>query len=316
MNEFLEALSATVAATERLIVCGFVGDPDKTEISAWRPRPWNRGREFPLSPQANAYVTVASFTQAADGTWRRRGDTFAAGHALMIDDLGTKVPLDIIAPLPPTAMIETSPGNFQAWYMFKEALRDRGKFDAIIRAFIANKLLGADPGMAGVTRVGRVPGFVNAKRKYLSEHGLPWKVRVQSLDGERRYSPDEIVAAFGLRLLGTTEPRERLVPTDAADRIATFLSHYKWLKAHGVLKREEPDLSGWIQITCPWVDGHTGGADTGAAICEPNAENGWHGGFKCWHGHDINKGWQDLTDWILEQTVEELERANTQGQQA
>ncbi len=315
MNAFLEALTANLSVSERMIVCGFVGDPDKTEISAWRPRPWGRGKEFPLSPQANAYITVASFNQAADGTWRRRGDGFAAGHALMIDDLGTKVPMDVIAPLKPSAMIETSPGNYQGWYFFQEALRDRGKFDAIIRAFIANKLLGADPGMAGVTRVGRVPGFVNAKRKYLTEDGYPWKVRVEALDGALRYTPDEIVAAFGLRLLGTTEPRERLVPTDAADRIAAFLSHYKWLQAHGVLKREEPDLSGWIQITCPWVDGHTGSADTGAAICEPNAENGWTGGYKCHHGTDANKGWKDLTDWIAEQTVEELERANNTGMQ-
>lgn len=309
-SSFLEALGAAVPPEERLIVCGFNGDPDKTDVHAWRPRPWGVGREFPLGPQANAYCTVSSFRQAGDGTWRRRGEFFAAGQALMVDDVGTKVHKDVIEPLRPTALVETSPQNFQAWYMLTEPLRDRGRFDAIIRAFIANKLCGADPGMAGVTRVGRVPGFVNGKKKYLTEEGWPWVVRLRELDAARRYTHEQLIEAFGLRLVGTTERQHRLVPNEASTRIAAFVAHHKWLAQHDMLKNTEPDASGWMQMHCPWVDGHTNAADNGAAIREPDAENGYYGAFRCHHGTCANRGWAELTDWILETTASEMERNN------
>jgi len=314
--EFLRALARNLSPEERMVACGFVGDPDKTDVHAWRPRPWAPGKEWPLGVQANAYVTVSSFTVSQDGSWRRRGETFAAGHALMVDDVGTKVPHKVVECLRPSAMVETSPGNFQAWYFLREPLRDKGRFDAIIRAFISGQLLGADPGMAGVTRVGRVPGHVNAKKKYLSEDGWPWVVRTAQLDPDLRYAPEEIVGAFGLKLVGTTERRPRLVPEDARTRIEAYVAHYGWLKAHGVLKSEEPDASGWIQIHCPWVGDHTGAADTGAAICEPNPDNGYSGGYRCHHGHCAGKGWRELTDWIMDATAEALERANNTAEVA
>jgi hypothetical protein len=73
-----------------------------------------------------------------------------------------------------------------------------------------------------------------------------------------------------------------------------------------MLKREEPDLSGWIEMRCPWVEDHSGGTDTGAAIREPAPENEYYGAFRCHHGHCLSKGWADLTDWINEEAVEEL----------
>lgn len=310
-EEFLGALAMGLGDGERLIACGFVGDPDKADVHAWRPRPWAPGKEWPLGPAANGYVTVAAFGQAEDGSWRRRKETFRGALALMVDDVGTKVSVGVIEPLRPTALVETSPGNFQAWYMLREPLRDRGRFDALIRAFIANKLLGSDPGMSGVTRVGRVPGHVNAKPKYLSPEGFPWRVRLRECVPSRRYSPEELIEAFGLELRGTTEPRGvRLVPDEAPERIRQFLAHYKWLAGRGMLKSEEPDASGWIQVTCPWMDNHTNRADTGAALREPHEENGFYGAWKCHHGGCINRDWAALTDWIMDETAEELERNN------
>ena len=42
---------------------------------------------------------------------------------------------------------------------------------------------------------------------------------------------------------------------------------------------------------------------------EPAPENDYYGAFRCHHGHCINRGWADLTEWVNEQSIEELERA-------
>jgi hypothetical protein len=44
-------------------------------------------------------------------------------------------------------------------------------------------------------------------------------------------------------------------------------------------------------------------------VREPASENDWYGAFRCHHGHCLGKGWKDLTDWVNEQSVEELDRA-------
>ena len=85
---------------------------------------------------------------------------------------------------------------------------------------------------------------------------------------------------------------------------------YDALSAARAFKRPEPDPSGWIEMRCPWVDEHTAGADTGAAIREPAEENGYYGAFRCHHGHCADRGWADLTDLIAGANWDELEAAN------
>ena len=181
--------------------------------------------------------------------------------------------------------------------------RDAARFDGVIRAFISGKLLGADPGMSGVTRVGRLPDFQNAKPAYGG-----WTVVLRELT-DRRYTVEQLLTGFGLQINGRRYARERLPTEEAVERNRAFAAAYKFLDQRNMLKRHEPDPSGWTEMTCPWVDDHTGRADTGAAIREPAAENDFYGAFRCHHGHCIDKGWAELTDWINELALEELERA-------
>lgn len=301
---FLSDLARGLGEEERLIACGFPGDPNTAGPTAWRPRPWRPGAEWPFGPQDNAYVTVGAFRRAADNTYRRRTETFAAGLALMVDDVGTKVDPAHVRDMQPTWKIETSPGNEQWWYLLSEPERDVARFDGLIRAFIHGKLLGADPGMSGVTRVGRLPGHLNGKKAYGG-----WTTRVTEHNGSR-WSPEELLEGFGLQIMGRRVSREKLPTEEALERNRMFAATYKWLDQHDMLKRHEPDPSGWTEMRCPWVDGHTGGVDSGAAIREPASENDYYGAMRCHHGHCINKGWKDLTEWITEQAAEELERAN------
>jgi hypothetical protein len=189
------------------------------------------------------------------------------------------------------------------------------RLDGVIRAFIAGKLLGADPGMSGVTRVGRVPSFMNAKAKYATANS-PGGFRVRALTRtDVRYTTDELLAAFGLSIMGRREVRPKLTTETALERNAAFEQAYKFLAQRQMLKRTFPDPSGWTEMSCPWVSDHTAQADTGAAIREPAAENDFYGAFRCHHGHCAEKGWADLTDWISDLAGEELSEANAQALQ-
>lgn len=312
-NEFLDALAVKVPKEERLIVCGFGEEPDYAPPNAWKPRPWIVGRdlcyECGILDNWNAYVAVSSFNRAADGSFRRRGACYASGLALMVDDVGTgpgsKVAPSVIEAVPPSAIVETSPDNLQCWYFLDEPCRDQGLFDGVIRAFISGKLLGADPGMAGVARVGRIPGYINNKSKY----GGRFRVQLKSLTIQR-YSIEELLKAFDLKINGRRDIREKLTGPEAIERNRAFTVYYKWLQKRGMLRRDVPDAGGWSEMTCAWIENHTGQADTGAAIREPSSENGFYGAYRCHHGGCAEKGWRELTDWIDEMSVEELNEAN------
>ena len=302
-TEFLTALSSGMPEEERLILCGFGGDPFTAGPTAWKPRPWAPGKDINLGRGWNAYATVASFKRASDNSFRRRTETFAAGLALMVDDVGTKVPRETVEGVPPSIRVETSEGNEQWWYLLSEPLRDMALFDGVIRAFISGKLLGADPGMSGVTRVGRIPGYVNGKP---ANNG--WRVRTLEIS-DRRFTVPELLEEFDLKINGRRVPQVKLHSDAAIERNEAFGAAYKFLDQRRMLKRDEPDPSGWTEMTCPWVGDHTGSADTGAAIREPAEENEYYGAFRCHHGHCADKGWADVTEWIAELAAEELERA-------
>ena len=325
-NDFLSALAPDpLPDDERLITAGFVGDPNADAAHAWRPRPWRPGDELPFHPRANVYISVASFGRGPDGGFRRKNDCFAAGRAIMVDDVGagagSKVPYATMAgALPPTAVVETSRGNHQWWYMLSTPERDAAKFGAVIAAFIQGKLLGHDPGMGGIARVGRVPGFTNGKA---GRDG--WRVRLRELRPEARYTLDELVKAFGLTV---APPRRReavlFVPEVARERVNAFKTVWRWMAQRGMLKQvtrdsagwhiAPPDAGGWIQARCPWAANHTSGADTGAALRQPAIENGFYGAWHCCHGSCSGRGFRHLTEWIAEVSAEELAATNDAAQ--
>lgn len=309
-ERFLNALAGALPEDERLILCGFMGDPETAGVHAWRPRPWRPGRDIVIDERANGYVTVGSFRRAGDGSFRRRTETFAGGLALMVDDVNTKVPLASMldaqgaALLTPSAAVETSPGNFQWWYFLREPERDMSRFDGVIRAFISGKLLGNDPGMSGVTRVGRIPAFVNGKARHNG-----WVCKLRELH-EHRYTVDQLLEAFKLTINGRRINREQLPTEEAIERNRMYAGVFKFLAQRNMLKKREPDPSGWCEMTCPWVADHTTGADTGAAIREPAPENDYYGAFRCHHGHCADKGWAELTEWVNDLAAEELAATN------
>jgi hypothetical protein len=218
------------------------------------------------------------------GEFRRRKENYAGGLLLMIDDVGdgpgSKFPLTLIQKVQPTALIETSPGNHQAVYMFDGLVKDITTMDALINGFIAKQFLGRDTGMAGVNRVFRPPFGVNGKPKYNG-----WKVRCAQWSPEARYSVKDLAAAFAVDLDVQMSGRTIHGATvGKAESIRAFVAVRQALRDARMLKRSESDLAGWMDVVCPWTAGHTGAVDNGAAIREPAEENGYVGSFLCCHG--------------------------------
>lgn len=307
IEEFVSAMRLFVPDDSRILLCQFRGDPAADIKGKWRAHVLNDAAM--IDEQANVYLCVSAMRRNGRGEFRRRKENFAGGLLLMIDDLGSgpaaKFPLTKIDALPPSALVETSPANFQAIYLFDRLVEDTALFEALIRAFIEAQFLGQDTGMAGVNRVFRPPAGTNGKPKHNG-----WRVRGQEWHPERRYSPKDIAKAFGLELARAGPRVPRGATANKAESIRAFIGVRAALRTAGMLKREEPDMAGWCDVQCPWVEEHTGAKDNGAAIRIPDEENAWAGAFKCHHGACADRHWRDLTQWLAESQEELLADIN------
>lgn len=297
--EFLEEMFAAMPDEAAAILAGFVGDPYKPPQFAWSRRPWMFGRQISrdIHRDANTYVAVSSFRADETGQYRRRKSQFARLHGVMVDDVCTKVPLGRIY-LPLSALIETSPRNFQGyWFIAPSAASDDGAVAArLIEALVGAGMTsdGTDPGMKGVTRFGRLPVGVNGKAKYVQQLGEPFRVRVAEWNPSRRYTVEQIAKAHQLDMTIAQRTVRPLQPGEASARAATFEDLMALLAGEGLYRESH---GGWHDIVCPWVHTHTDRAESGTALREPSAANNWAGGFCCHHGHCEARTIADVYRW-------------------
>lgn len=296
-------LQSMVPPDARLIMCQFPGDPDTVQDSRkWRPRSWN---DSLFQPDWNIYLCVSAMGRGGvDGRFRRAKECWQGGLCFMIDDLGTKLPLGLVDRLAPTALVETSPSNFQAIYVFDKLLDNIGIQEALINNFVEVHCPDSrDPGQKGVNRVFRPPLGINGKGKHLHPDGTAWRVRLAGFNPDCRYSPEQIAEAFGVGLeLPQRRFRSDRAVGDRDARVIFFNEVFGILKSSGVVKMLSDgrafNRAGWAQISCPWRNNHSRRGDTGAAIRWPDAENDFNGAFRCHHGHCEGRGWRDLVEFL------------------
>ena len=113
-------------------VCSKSGDPG---LGGW---PASRADLVAnsLAAENNNYVGCSSFYPGDDGSFKARKAQFAACHFLMLDDLGTKVPLDRLDGFELSWLIETSPGNHQGGIILAEPLTDGAVAVRLLNAVI------------------------------------------------------------------------------------------------------------------------------------------------------------------------------------
>lgn len=310
----LKELFRGMPSEHRAILCSVSGDPSIAPGPAWRGISWYPNGPYRLLPTNNNYVAISAFSgDPVLKLWKRRKENFAGLYAIMVDDVGTKIPhadfVKRIEGLPPSMVVETSPGNLQVTYFLDNPLMDQEVAEDGVRQLIAVLTgNGLDPGMSGVTRVLRLPVGINGKAKYVSSQtGQPWGCRLAYYRPDIRWTWQDIWRAFGL----VERHKYYVEPDDAVsrERRRGFGLVADGLRALRIVKREG---RGWIEIRCPWVRDHSDRADTGAAVAYPAKVNGYMGGFKCHHGHCADRGWGDLENWVMDTVIAEGQRRGHQ----
>lgn len=285
---FLEAIfgPVTADANAKPLVCGKTGDPSR---GAWdaQPYPSDTG-----NAELNWYATPALFVPDGHGIYRAQKKFATSVHCVVLDDVGTKIPMAKLGNCPPTWLLETSPGNHQAGYVFEEPLKDMAQANAL-KAYMIEAGL-CDPGASGAaTRWFRLPVGINGK----PIHGQPSpRCRLVRWEPELHRSVETLVLAFGLHLdarevapaVASAAPlpvRAEAVVTDMDSIYTPKPKHHpviEELKAQGLYKSKLGP--GKHDITCPWVHEHTAAVDHGTAYFEASLLFP-KGGFKCQHAH-------------------------------
>lgn len=303
-DEFLQTVFGANPLDARPVVVSFDGDPASAPSKRWFGVSWQSisGAPTRLPSSANNYFSLAVFLPDEGGHFRRQKTRFHALYAVMLDDIGTKVAIERLT-LPPSWLLETSPGNHQAGYLLRVPLTNGTDADHLMNAIVAASL--CDPGANGPrTRLARLPNAVNGK------HSPPFPCRLIEWSPERRYSVDELVDGLQLEMASTGRPQRRnprpsqqrhldgdpiFLPGPDENGVLIALRH------HGLYKA--PLGEGKHDVTCPWVTEHTGKLNSGAAYFEPD-DNWPIGGFKCLHGHCAHRHIRELLGFLgLEENV-------------
>ena len=101
-------------------VCSKSGDPGS---GGWLASRADQSADK-MAATSNNYLSCSSFYPGDDGSFKARKAQFAACHFLMLDDLGTKIPLKQLAGFELSWLIETSPGNHQGGIILADPISD------------------------------------------------------------------------------------------------------------------------------------------------------------------------------------------------
>ena len=297
-GEFLTAVFGDNLTDVLPVVVSFGGNPVSVPSKVWFGCPWMAidAEKVIFSENANNYFSLAVFRPDDAGQYRRQKAYFHALHAIMLDDIGTKVAMERLAVVP-SWLLETSPGNHQAGYLLNDPLTDGNIADRLMNAIVAAGL--CDPGANGPrARLARLPIGVNGK------HEPPFRCRMLEWKPTLRYSVQQLVDGLQLEMKQAGRPKRQnspdshsqssdddpvWIPRPEENVVITTLRGHGWYKV--------PLGGGKHDITCPWVDEHTDGIDSGTAYFEPD-DNWPIGGFKCLHGHCANRHIRDLLEML------------------
>lgn len=288
---FLAVVLASAGEDETVAMCSKPGDPTSGPWIALDAK--NVGQTCP--PTSNNYFNCSSLRRTADGHLRATTAQVSRFSVLLLDDVGTKVPLKAVAGLPPTYAIKTSPGNFQYGYVLETPLENLHEIAALQDA-VADAGL-CDNGAKGAARWARLPYAINGKEKYRDDDGQLYHCELSHWSG-RRFSLGEIHEGFKLGTKPHVVAKNR-TRRHVSRAKPTNISHDVFrpkldenpvitaLKTRNLYKCETKP--GVHEIICPWVEQHTDQVDTGTAYFEPT-DTYPKGGLKCHHSHGDDFG--------------------------
>lgn len=290
-NEFIKAIFGEYA--DQAHVTSFTYDPDLIPNTE-HLRAWFGGyySNYNLHEGGNQYFTISTFAADEKGVARRRKALFERTHCIVLDDVKEKLNLEEVTKLPsPSWILETSRGSEQWGYILDEPCTDRHKVENLLDGLVANGLApdGRDPGMKGVTRYVRLPDGYNTKAKRYID-GKPFKCQLLHWEPFNTVTMEMLAEPFNVDL--------NFVRREARVDGAAQVDDHPLLDLVDIIRIKEVRSDGRFDITCPWVDEHTGADDSGSAVFT-NADGTI--GFKCHHGACQDRTGKHLLDLIEEQ---------------
>lgn len=199
---------------------------------------------------------------------------------MVLDDVGTpKAPKP--SPLPPTWIMETSPGSYQWGYAFTDEQPTKGEFAAAIKAITEAGY--GDVGATNPVRNFRLPGSVNLKP---GKDGF--RSRLVEFHPEREYTLAEICSALDVTpgpADGSGPKPIRLSDPGSDDVLA-------WLSGQGKVY-SGVNSEGWCAVECPNAEAHTDGNPEGRYNPSMRA-------FCCYHGHCTEVGSNEFLSWVAD----------------
>ena len=256
------------------------------------------------------YGTSTCIEAPADGKLYNRKALFKRLHVIVLDDIGTKVPLEKLpSDFEPTYIIESSEGNYQYGYVLETPIEVLEHAEALIQLVYDAGY--SDAGGKMATKLVRLPGGENGKK---GEKGR-FHVKLTKSDGPY-WAPEDILEVLDLGVqwdevledVGKVAKQRANVSTGltawspiqptAPSLDGTVDPVLEWLYSMDMVKQETND---WVTITCPWSDSHTTGGDTagyspvGRGI-EPQYLK--FRAFKCFHEHCAGHGGHDFLEYV------------------
>jgi hypothetical protein len=258
-----------------------------------RAKCWGGGwfHNTPLIETNNNYFTISTFYADGENNARRRKNLFRCTHVIVADDVREKLPVEQVQLLPePSYKLATSPGSEQWGWVLDTPCQDMAEVENLLDGLVAKGLSpsGKDPGMRGVTRYVRLPVGRNSKASRVAANGgTPPACQLLEWHPERVFTMEQLAQVFTIDL---ASPR-RETRVDGAAQV----DDHPLLQLPDLIHVKEVRSPGRYDVTCPWVENHTGAADDGAAIFT-NTDGSI--GLKCHHGCCQDKTGKDLLDYV------------------
>jgi len=238
---FLKDVFHDIPEGARPVVAGFVGDPKNKSESNWSAISVNGSWPKQLTEDHNLYFGISSISPDKNGNFSNKSSQAAALHVLMIDDVGTGdgAKTDGEGLLDPSYVVQTSPDNYQYFYLL-----DAPVTDTLFAQRLCNALArqaGGDESASNNVRWGRLPGGVNGKTTYRDSDGNPVATSLKEDESWLTYTAQEIIDAFGLDM--------DLIPEHKSDEFQAESFNYKSpmdlsdRKVIATLKYVDPDES-------------------------------------------------------------------------
>ena len=276
-------------------------------VMLWRVKR-GKGPQYPCSedelftrlrstptPCALYYGTSTCSPDPTTNKLRNRKELFAELHVLVLDDIGTKVPVEKLPQdFKPTYIIETSKGNYQYGYVLDKPINELAPAEALVQ--LAYESGFSDEGGKMPTKLVRLPAGINGKQGVKGD----FSCRLIHMDGPT-YSPQQILDKMELGvdwadvLADADEVTKQRAknsigasPWSPVKPVAAALNGIidpvlEWLyESEQVISDNGGD---WVSVACPWSHEHTDGdAQAGYAPLGRGARLD-HRGFNCFHGH-------------------------------